>query len=88
MGNFLCSLINQPETLILQTGKLRGKNIHNGLNSLDIKNSSVLHRWLPSDFESKYESLDFVTKFNLNMCQFINIQDDYRVDAEFTNGNF
>lgn len=76
MGNSMCNERNQAETLVLQTGRMRGKHIEHGVDSLNMANSSVIHRWLPSEFESKYESLDFVNKFKLNKCDFINIYDD------------
>ena len=66
MGNTMCNEKNQAETLVLQTGRMRGKHIEHGVDSLNMNNSSVIHRWLPSEFESKYEALDFVNKFNLN----------------------
>ena len=75
MGNYLCNGTNE-KVLVLQTGKLRGEYIELGESSLNINNLKVIHRWLPSDFEAKYEALDFVTKFNLHSCDFINIYND------------
>ena len=36
-------------------------------------NQHVIHRWLPSELESKYEAIDFVEKFKITNADFINI---------------
>jgi len=79
MGNFICAQSESDKTLVLQTGILRGNNITSGVDSLNIKNPLVVHRWLDSSLESKYEAFDFVTKFNLGTGDFFNIydEDDY-----------
>lgn len=68
------------KVLVLQTGKLRAKNINLGQNmSRDMSKNihkGVVHRWLKTEYESKYEALDFVNKFKIEKCDYINIFDD------------
>lgn len=80
MGNFQCKQNQSEKTLVIQTGKLRANNIGNGVKSFNHNNKEIIHRWLPSDLESKYEALDFVTKFNLQRSNYINI---YNSDGVF-----
>jgi hypothetical protein len=62
--------------VVLQTGKIRGKHINEGVKYLDDMRSfpnGIIHRLLPSEIESKYEAMDFIQKFNLGNVDFINI---------------
>lgn len=63
------------DTLVLQTGKLRAMHISSGENLTGKLGEGVVHRWLPSHIESKYEALDFVIKFGLNGENKFNILD-------------
>lgn len=65
MGN---SQSTQPITLVLQTGQMRAKYISGGVRHLDDASklqANVIHRFLPSHIEAKYEALDFTNKFGL-----------------------
>jgi len=55
---------------------MRGENISKGVKFLDDMEkfpNGLIHRFLPSELESKYEAMDFIRKFGLGSCDFINI---------------
>lgn len=100
MGNSFCVRkpnyqTTQSQTLVLQTGKLRGEELHKGYDSMSRTNPSmnqhVVHRWLPSELESKYEAIDFVEKFGMFHADFLNIYngENHLLNVNsFMNGEF
>ena len=66
---------NNLKALVLQTGKLRANASETNIEKQLLK--GVSHRWLPPYLESKYEAIDFVTKFGLFNCDHFNIYNDY-----------
>lgn len=64
-------------TVVLQTGDMRAKYINDANFSEDARfPEKVIHRFLPSEIESKYEAMDFIKKFGLDTCEFFNIYND------------
>jgi hypothetical protein len=85
MGLFQSKHDTNQSTIVLQTGKMRAAHIKEGVKYLDDMArfpAGVVHRFLPSELESKYEAMDFIKKFGLNDCKYINIYNgqDYLVE--------